>query len=178
MTGAAWRAMFVNPLAVGIGPRGCAKRERGRSGLPTHWGRRLGHAQTSSRFASLTHSMSRDSSAGRASDRRSEGPRFDPGSRHSFSSPGRTQVNRLPQHMRCGRGHVSLPAAALLEPLGHLAAGCIVFATRSVSWHLRILSGRDSSAGRASDRRSEGPRFDPGSRHCEEVGPPLPLCIA
>ena len=28
------------------------------------------------------------------------------------------------------------------------------------SWY-----GRDSSAGRASDRRSEGPRFDPGSRH-------------
>ena len=24
---------------------------------------------------------------------------------------------------------------------------------------------RDSSVGRASDRRSEGPRFDPGSRH-------------
>ena len=26
-------------------------------------------------------------------------------------------------------------------------------------------TGRDSSVGRASDRRSEGPRFDPGSRH-------------
>ena len=28
-----------------------------------------------------------------------------------------------------------------------------------------LLSSRDSSVGRASDRRSEGPRFDPGSRH-------------
>ena len=30
---------------------------------------------------------------------------------------------------------------------------------------LKIRTGRDSSVGRASDRRSEGPRFDPGSRH-------------
>ena len=28
-----------------------------------------------------------------------------------------------------------------------------------------VIHGRDSSVGRASDRRSEGPRFDPGSRH-------------
>ena len=30
---------------------------------------------------------------------------------------------------------------------------------------LPTASSRDSSAGRASDRRSEGPRFNPGSRH-------------
>ena len=29
---------------------------------------------------------------------------------------------------------------------------------------------RDSSVGRASDRRSEGPRFDPGSRHILQEG--------
>ena len=35
----------------------------------------------------LREDMSRDSSAGRASDRRSEGPRFDPGSRHAVGNP-------------------------------------------------------------------------------------------
>ena len=38
------------------------------------------------------HNMSRDSSAGRASDRRSEGPRFDPGSRHALGKRKRTHV--------------------------------------------------------------------------------------
>ena len=33
------------------------------------------------------------------------------------------------------------------------------------------VTSRDSSVGRASDRRSEGPRFDLGSRHV-----PYPLC--
>ena len=28
------------------------------------------------------------------------------------------------------------------------------------------IRSRDSSVGRAADRRSEGPQFDPGSRHC------------
>ena len=36
---------------------------------------------------------------------------------------------------------------------------------------------RDSSVGRASDRRSEGPRFDPGSRHIFYLGGGSAACV-
>ena len=54
----------------------------------------------------------------------------------------------------------------------------VAMALRSLAALVRAataLGSRDSSAWRASDRRSESPQFDPGSRHCM-IGAIL-LCI-
>ena len=87
--------------------------------------------------------LCRDSSVGRASDRRSEGPRSDPGSRHVSHTLTRPSQGPARATTNLGGG--------LLSYYGF--------------WKFLLDMSRDSSVGRASDRRSQGPRFDPGSRH-------------
>ena len=117
----------------------------------------------------------RDSSVGRASDRRSEGPRFDPGSRHTFTYLTLCLGLWFRALVGCHCVRRCVPALVCVCCLRFLGLQ-----------HLsQCRYGRDSSAGRASDRRSEGPRFDPGSRHAIHCVPdcglagfhirPLPL---
>ena len=58
-------------------------------------------------------------------------------------------TNVFCMHVPCAYHRVKNAVAPPYSPV------CIFFS----------VSSRDSSVGRASDRRSEGPRFDPGSRH-------------
>ena len=64
----------------------------------------------------------------------------------------------------CARSDVKLSSS---PDVGAAGARSVVVAR--VGGGLSRRSSRDSSAGRASDRRSEGPRFDPGSRHCRRL---------
>ena len=59
-----------------------------------------------------------------------------------------------------------IPSSTILICLVVEVVACLGRLFQLPRRHLRLakFSSRDSSAGRASDRRSEGPRFDPGSR--------------
>ena len=125
----------------------------------------------------------RDSSVGRASDRRSEGPRLDPGSRHSLSKLGALSRSLLRaadissvwsarrktwktcqrQRLRDGprKRKSGIRGQGELQRVKGCGGGCSI---TSDSLQQADDSCRDSSVGRASDRRSEGPQFDPGSR--------------
>ena len=74
--------------------------------------------------------MSRDSSAGRASDRRSEGPRFDPGSRHSHwgqrgaaSSLGQIVIGLLGVSIGTSLAAAAAPMVQVLSPSCPLGEG-------------------------------------------------------